>query len=234
MSDYEVKKNTKTGGEFGVLSNVTLSHMHIRKPDVGGINPEPTYKAVGIVDEATGEKFKKAFPKASCEMIKTSAIEEKFKVTKDRLPDPEAPIHYVIKLNTNAIAKGNITGTDIKAGDELPIHMRPRLMADTGTERVDVTDTIPVGIGSKADITVRIVNSSYGKNAKLGNINLTEIVEYKPQQRTATAGLPSDTPRNTPQSSYQQRSESAPQQRSEPPRASPPPTKVDDDGMPDF
>jgi hypothetical protein len=185
MSSLEIKETN------GLIKDVTLAYVKADEPDFDVKTQQKTdYVVTAIVDSATGKEFAKTFPKASCTMIETTEIKQKFKIDP---PNPEAPIHYAIKLRSNYMAKGDIPNTEIRKGDILPPEFTPKVFLPTEVGDVDITREKRVANGSKGNVSFRIREDSYGKSVKLNAIRVTDFIEYegaKPGVRTNDFGEP--------------------------------------------
>lgn len=186
MSSLEIKDLN------GLIKDATLAYVKADEPDFDAKTQQKTdYVVTAIVDSATGKEFAKTFPKASCTMIETAEIKDKFRIDP---PNPEAPIHYAIKLRSNYIAKGDIPNTEIRKGDVLPPEFTPKVFLPTEAGDVDITREKRVANGSKGNVAFRIRDDAqYGKSVKLNAIRVTEFIEYegaKPGVRTNSFGEP--------------------------------------------
>ena len=64
-------------------------------------------------------------------------------------------------------------------GNPLPKQYQPRVFIQEGSEAVDITETKLPANGSKGKISFEVRENSYGTFAKLRNVLVTDLIEYK-------------------------------------------------------
>lgn len=120
-------------------------------------------------------------------MIETGEILNKYGITP---PNPEAPIHYVVKIRANDVMKGDLPDKGLSKGDPVPMEMRPKAYEATPEGDVDITTAKLIGKGSKGDISFTVRSDAMGKSVKLSSVRVEELIEYTPRGRTNDFGKP--------------------------------------------
>jgi len=178
MSELEIKTSvhpkTKKEHKKGIVKDATLLYVRVDNPDTT-LTQEEKYSVTGLVDEATGDQFKKTFPKNSCTMIKTKDIKEKFKIDP---PFPDDVIHYQIKLKARTTLARDNPEAGLSAGDPLPYDspFRPKVKKDGQ----DITMETKIGNGSRGDIHFNIIDKQgFGSSATLHEVEVKDLIPYE-------------------------------------------------------
>ena len=145
----------------------TLVFVSIQTPQTKYQSVEKEYKAGVVVDEDTSDAWNERFPKQTAKVVKTSDFKETYKID---APFPDAKKQYVITLKKPA---------QYADGTPLPKQYQPRVLLADGKQAIDVTDTMLPANGSKGKISFESRENSYGTFAKLRNVLVTEMIEYK-------------------------------------------------------
>lgn len=214
-----IKVEEKGGRKRGSIQGA-LAYVRIAKPDTKIGESEKVFATTVVVDSETGKEFKKMFPKNSCTAVETSDVKEKLGI---EAPNPDAPMHYIIKLRANAQLKADAPKAGLKKGDDVPYDWQPKVVMDREGVPTDVTKEVMVGNGSTGVVEFEInENGSFGISAKLAKVTVEKLVEMPPKPGDQSAPY---VPR--PQvSQSQQPAQSTP--------ATVPVTKVDNDGFGSF
>lgn len=182
MSSIEIKEKE------GIIKGATLLFTHTAKPDFNTKTQQSNgYVATALVDNNTGKEFMKNFPKSSCNMIETADIETKYGV---KPVNPDSPIHYVVKIRANDTMRGDLESENLRKGDPVPMHMRPKAYQATPEGDLDITTTKTIGKGSIGDIAFTVRSDAHGKSVKLKSVRAETLVEYTPRGQTNEFGQP--------------------------------------------
>ena len=120
-----------------------------------------------IVDKATAKAFGKQFPKQKGKTVDNEEFEDIFKMPP---PFPDQDEQYVLKLKRPA---------QYKDGKPLPESYWPKVMQKKNGKAVPVPREVIVGNGSKGKVSYDVNENDYGTFAKLKNILVEELIEYK-------------------------------------------------------
>ena len=145
----------------------TLVFVSVQTPQAKYQSTEKEYKAGVVVDEDTADTWNERFPKQTAKVVKTSDFKETYKID---APFPDAKKQYVITLKK---------GAQYADGTPLPKQYQPRILVPQGNQAIDVTDTQLPANGSVGKISFEARENSYGTFAKLRNVLVTEMIEYK-------------------------------------------------------
>ena len=145
----------------------TLVFVSIQTPQTKYQSTEKEYKAGVVVDEDTADAWNERFPKQTAKVVKTSDFKETYKID---APFPDAKKQYVITLKKDA---------QYADGNPVPKQYQPRVFLQEGSEAVDITETKLPANGSKGKISFEVRENSYGTFAKLRNVLVTDLIEYK-------------------------------------------------------
>ena len=164
----------------------TLVYVQVQKPVDCFIKEKgQEYKASIVVDEDTADSWNEKFPKQSATVVKTSEFEDKFRIP---APFPEAKKQYVITLRKNtqySKTEKDEDGNEVKKMYPLAEIHCPKVFLQTEEGRVDITKEKLVANGSKGIISVQIRELRVGDVANLGNILVTDLIEYKSEKKEA-------------------------------------------------
>lgn len=145
----------------------TLVFVSIQTPQTKYQSTEKEYKAGVVVDEDTADAWNEMFPKQSAKVVKTSDFKEIYKID---APFSNEKKQYVINLKKAA---------QYADGTALPKQYQPKVLLADGKQAIDVTDTMLPANGSKGKVSFETRENSYGTFAKLRNVLVTEMIEYK-------------------------------------------------------
>lgn len=145
----------------------TLVFVSIQTPQTKYQSTEKEYKAGVVVDEDTADSWNEMFPKQSAKVVKTSDFKDTYKID---APFPNEKKQYVITLKKPA---------QYADGTPLPKQYQPKVLLADGKQAIDVTDTMLPANGSVGKISFEARENSYGTFAKLRNVLVTEMIEYK-------------------------------------------------------
>ena len=145
----------------------TLVFVSIQTPQTKYQSTEKEYKAGVVVDEDTSDAWNERFPKQAAKVVKTSDFKDTYKID---APFQNEKKQYVITLKKPA---------QYADSTPLPKQYQPRVFLQEGSEAVDITETKLPANGSKGKISFEIRENSYGTFAKLRNVLVTDLIEYK-------------------------------------------------------
>ena len=145
----------------------TLVFVSVQTPQTKYQSNEKEYKAGVVVDEDTADVWNERFPKQTAKVVKTSDFKEAYKID---APFPDAKKQYVITLKKDA---------QYADGNPVPKQYLPKVLLQDGKQAIDVTDSQLPANGSVGKISFETRENSYGTFAKLRNVLVTEMIEYK-------------------------------------------------------
>lgn len=154
--------------QYGVLNNVVLAYAKIAEPVKKYQSEDLVYEVDCIVDKATAKAWNKQFSKQKAKELDAEEFTEKFKMD----PPFGGEEVFVIKMRKPAS----------KDGEMYDEKYRPKVLLDTADgERVDITQSRLISNGSKAKVSYRITENSFGTFGQLNNILMDEegFIEYK-------------------------------------------------------
>ena len=120
-----------------------------------------------VVDKATAKEFGKMFPKQRGKTVDTEDFEDIYKFPP---PYPEQDTQYILKLKRPA---------QYKDGKPLPESYWPKVMQKKGGKAVQIPREVLVGNGSTGKVSYDVNENDYGTFAKLKNILVEDLKEYK-------------------------------------------------------
>jgi hypothetical protein len=148
--------------KYGVLENVVLAYAKIAETTKKYQSEDTLYEVDCIVEKAVAKKWNKDFPKQKAKEFDLEDFKTKFKMD---APFDEGDEVYVIKLRKPASKDGEVY-------DE---KFRPRVLLDMNDgERIDITVSNLISNGTKAKVSYRITENSFGVFGQLNNILTTE------------------------------------------------------------
>jgi hypothetical protein len=154
--------------QYGVLNNVVLAYAKIAEPVKKYQSEDLVYEVDCIVDKTTAKAWNKQFSKQKAKEFDAEEFTEKFKME----PPFGGEEVFVIKMRKPAS----------KDGEMYDEKYRPKVLLDTADgERVDITQSRLISNGSKAKVSYRITENSFGTFGQLNNILMDEegFIEYK-------------------------------------------------------
>jgi len=155
---------------YGVLDNVVLAYAKVAETSKKYQSEDLEYSVDCIVEKAVAKAWNKQFPKQKAKELDAEDFTKKFKME----PPFSGDEVFIIKMK-KAATKGD-TVYDEK--------YRPKVLLDMKNgERVDITTSRLISNGSKARVSYRITENSFGIFGQLNNILMDEdgFVEYVSQ-----------------------------------------------------
>ena len=125
-----------------------------------------------VVDKATAKAFGKQFPKQKGEVIDNGEFKAKYKIDP---PFPDQDEQYVVRLKKAAQYKDKTTGM-LKA---IPEVYWPKIVVKKNGKAVPLDRDVLIANGSTGKVSYEVNENSYGIFAKLKNILVEELIEYK-------------------------------------------------------
>jgi hypothetical protein len=159
---------TTNKASYGVLENVVLAYAKIAEPVKKFESTDTTYEVDCIVEKSVAKAWSKQFTKQKAKEYDKEEFEAKFKMTAPFDGDEV----FVIKMRKGASKDGEVF-------DE---KFRPKVYLDMNDgERLEITTSRLISNGSKAKVSYRITDNSFGIFGQLNNILMDEdgFVEYK-------------------------------------------------------
>lgn len=154
----------------------TLVYVCVQTPTTKYQSTDKEFKVGIVVDEDTADAWDEQFPKQSAKAVKTTEFKELYKI------DPVFPSEkkqYIITLKKPA---------QYKDGTPLPNQYLPKVLVPIADGKFeDVTQTILPANGSKGKVSYETTQNDYGTFAKLKNVLVTEMIEYKKASSDAGA-----------------------------------------------
>jgi hypothetical protein len=158
---------TAAKASYGVLDNCVLAYAKLAEPTKKYESTDLVYEVDCIVEKAVAKAWSKQFTKQKAKEMDKEDFESKFKM--------EAPFDgdevYIIKMRKAAS----------KDGEMFDEKYRPQVLLDTEDgERVNITTSRLISNGSKAKVSYRITENSFGTFGMLNNVLMDEkgFVEY--------------------------------------------------------
>lgn len=146
---------------YGVLSNVVLAYAKLAEPTKKYQSEDLVYEVDCIVEKSVAKAWNKQFAKQKAKEFEVDEFKTKFKME----PPFDGDEVFVIKMRKAATKDG-------KVFDE---KYRPKVLLDTADgERVDITTSRLISNGSKAKVSYRITENSFGVFGQLNNILMDE------------------------------------------------------------
>lgn len=145
----------------------TLVFVSIQTPQTKYQSTEKEYKAGVVVDEDTADSWNEMFPKQSAKVVKTSDFKDAYKID---APFPNEKKQYVITLKKPA---------QYKDGSPLPTQYCPKVLLQEGKTAIDITHSTLPANGSKGKISFEENSNDFGTFARLRNVLVTDLIEYK-------------------------------------------------------
>jgi hypothetical protein len=131
-----------------------------------------------IVDKNTAKSYKKVFPKNVYKEIDTDEFEDKYRIKPPFLDQDE---QFILKVKANANLRTDIPKAGLREGDEIPYgwNTRPKAFVPVEGGIQDITMEKLIANGSKGDVSIKIIENSYGIFPQLTGILVTELIEYE-------------------------------------------------------
>ena len=125
-----------------------------------------------VVDEDTFDTFGETYGKQKGKAIKTADFEGIFKI---KPPYPNDKKQFVLKLAKGATYKSKENGQLVNVEKKY----WPKIMVLEDNQPVPIEEGILIANGSKGQVSFEENTNSYGTFAKLKNILVEELIEYK-------------------------------------------------------
>ena len=125
------------------------------------------YKASIVVSEDDAEQWDEVYPKQTAKQVKTSDFLNYYKIP---APFPSQRKQFVITVRKN---------TKLGNGDPVPEKYQPKVFEKVGSKITDVTKEKLPANGSLGQISVETFEGKMGVFARLKNVLVTEMIEYK-------------------------------------------------------
>lgn len=125
------------------------------------------YKASIVVSEDDAEQWDEIYPKQTAKQVKTSDFLNYYKIP---APFPSQRKQFVITVRKN---------TKLGNGDPVPEKYQPKVFEKVGSKITDVTKEKLPANGSLGQISVETFEGKMGVFARLKNVLVTEMIEYK-------------------------------------------------------
>ncbi len=145
----------------------TLVYVCVQQPQAKYQSTDKEYKCGIVVDEDTADAWNERFGKQPTKVVKTSDFKDEFKID---APFPDAKKQYVINLKKPA---------QYADGNPLPNQYKPKVLLQDGNTAIDVTDSQLPSNGSYGKVSFETRENSYGTFAKLKNVLVEKMIEYK-------------------------------------------------------
>jgi hypothetical protein len=155
---------------FGVLENVVLAYAKLGEPTKKFQSEDLVYEVDCIVEKSVAKAWSKQFVKQKAKEFDADEFKAKFKME----PPFGGDEVYVIKMRKAAS----------KDGEFYDQKFRPQVLLDTAEgERVNITTSRLISNGSRAKVSYRITENSFGIFGMLNNVLMDEdgFVEYVSQ-----------------------------------------------------
>jgi len=160
----------------------TLVYVCIQTPTTKYQSTDKEFKVGIVVDEDTADAWDEQFPKQSAKAAKTAEFKDLYKI------DPVFPSEkkqYIINLKKPA---------QYKDGNPLPEQYTPKVLVPVdGGKYEDVTQTVLPANGSKGKVSYEVTSNDYGTFARLKNVLVTDMIEYKKASTDAAADFGGST-----------------------------------------
>lgn len=146
----------------------TLVYVCIQTPNKKYQSEEKEFSVGVVVDEDTADNWNEQFPKQPAKVVKTSDFKDEYKID---APFPSEKKQYVIRLKKPA---------QYADGNPLPDQYKPKVFVRNGDgDLEDVTMSVLPANGSVGVVSYEVKENSYGSFAKLRNVLVEEMIEYK-------------------------------------------------------
>ena len=133
-----------------------------------------------VVDEDTYDTFGETYSKQKGKAVKTSEFENIFKI---KPPYPNAKKQFILKLAKGATYKSKENGQIVMVEKKY----WPSVLVQDGKKAVKLDEGILIANGSVGKVSFEENTNSYGTFAKLKNILVEELIEYKKDKDDAAA-----------------------------------------------
>lgn len=158
---------TTAKATYGVLENCVLAYAKLAEPTNKFESKDLVYEVDCIVEKVVAKAWSKQFTKQKAKEFDKEDFEKKFKMSAPFDGDEV----YVIKMRKAAS----------KDGEMFDEKYRPQVLLDTADgERINITTSRLISNGSRAQVSYRITENSFGCFGMLNNLLLNEegFIEY--------------------------------------------------------
>lgn len=152
--------------ENGILEGIAC-YAKVQVPGNKYQSDEKEFSIDVVVDKATYKTWGKKFPKQKGKTVDNEDFKEIFKIDP---PFEEQEDQCVIKLKKAA---------GYKDGTILDKKYWPKVLVQNGSKAVPIAEDVLVANGSKVKVSFEILENSYGTFAKLKNVLVTGLIEYR-------------------------------------------------------
>lgn len=125
------------------------------------------WKCGVVVDEDTADAFAEIYAKQPARKVKRTEFKEIYKCDP---PEGSEKNLYVITLKKN---------THLANKEPVPDKYKPRVFEQVGKTLVDITETKLPANGSYGAISIDHCENSFGASARLKNVKVTSLIEFK-------------------------------------------------------
>lgn len=125
------------------------------------------WKASIVISEDDAENWDEIYPKQTAKQVKTSDFENLYKVP---APFPDQRKQFIVTVRKN---------TKLGNGNPVPEKYQPKVFEKIGAKITDVTKEKLPANGSLGQISVETFEGKMGVFARLKNVLVTEMIEYK-------------------------------------------------------
>jgi hypothetical protein len=151
-----------------ILNNATFLYAKLNKPVNKYQSTDKEFTVDVCVDKATAKAWNKQFPKQKAKEFDSAEFKEIFKIDPVYSDQDE---QFVIKLKRPA---------QYKDGKPLAEEHQPKVLIKQPNGKLkNVAKTVLVANGSKGVVEYDTTENDYGIFAKLRNIRVDELIEYK-------------------------------------------------------
>lgn len=152
--------------ENGILDGVAC-YAKIAQPANKYQSTDKEFSIDVIVDKATYKAWGKKYPKQKGKTVDNDEFKEIFKIDP---PFEDQDEQCVIKLKKQA---------NYKDGTLLDKKYWPKILVQSGSKAVPIDDGVLVANGSKVKVSFDENSNDYGTFAKLKNVLVTKLIEYR-------------------------------------------------------
>lgn len=125
------------------------------------------WKASIVISEDDAENWDEIYPKQTAKQVKTSDFENLYKIP---APFPNQRKQFIVTVRKN---------TKLGNGNPVPEKYQPKVFEKIGSKITDVTKEKLPANGSVGQISVETFEGKMGVFARLKNVLVTEMIEYK-------------------------------------------------------
>jgi hypothetical protein len=152
--------------ENGILEGIAC-YAKVQIPGNKYQSDEKEFSIDVVVDKATYKAWGKKFPKQKGKTVDNEDFKEIFKIDP---PFEDQDEQCVLKLKKAA---------SYKDGTELDKKYWPKVLIQKNNKAVAIEEGVLVANGSKVKVSFEIRENSYGTFARLKNVLVTNLIEYR-------------------------------------------------------